>query len=430
MKKLIIHNIGPIKHISINLKRINVIMGPQSSGKSCLLKIACFCAWVEKRMELEQGRNGFSNPKYIENQLIKFHKLDGYVTRGNGAYFSYSTENVAFSYHFDDENPFWYKWNGKHWQYKRSRISYIPAERNIIASVPNLLEINMDRNNIRNFINDWNLARTLFDNQKLSLLSMGIQYQYDRQTGRDVVILNDGKSLDFANASSGLQSVIPMCVYLDFLFHKQYNDKSISRISADSENEQVLLHIYNKKFKPNVNNLQSYNVEEQYIGEIGDTKLKFANYSQYEECKKMFESFTETHFSDIYLEEPEQNLFPLTQVELIKEILKNAAEHNDCISIATHSPYILYALNNCMLGYLAKENIREENLDELLQGSECWVNPKDVCVWEIKDGELKTSDEYKNGTIQDATGLIRKNYFDSIMRDIMSEFTNLLPFYE
>lgn len=48
MKKLTIHHIGPIKHVELMLKRINVVIGPQSAGKSCILKIACFCAWAEK----------------------------------------------------------------------------------------------------------------------------------------------------------------------------------------------------------------------------------------------------------------------------------------------------------------------------------------------------------------------------------------------
>ena len=51
-KKLIIDNIGPIKHVELDLKRVNVIIGPQSAGKSCILKIACFCAWAEKRMPI------------------------------------------------------------------------------------------------------------------------------------------------------------------------------------------------------------------------------------------------------------------------------------------------------------------------------------------------------------------------------------------
>ena len=79
MKKLTIHHIGPIKHVELTLKRINVVIGPQSVGKSCILKIACFCAWAEKRIQLEQGKNGFADFEYVKENLLVFHKLSCFL---------------------------------------------------------------------------------------------------------------------------------------------------------------------------------------------------------------------------------------------------------------------------------------------------------------------------------------------------------------
>ena len=45
-RNLIIRHLGPIRSANINLKNVNVVIGEQSSGKSCLLKTACFCTWV------------------------------------------------------------------------------------------------------------------------------------------------------------------------------------------------------------------------------------------------------------------------------------------------------------------------------------------------------------------------------------------------
>lgn len=53
-----IRNVGPISFADIELKRINVVIGPQSQGKSTLLKIACFCVW-EKRIEIGQSTEYF-----------------------------------------------------------------------------------------------------------------------------------------------------------------------------------------------------------------------------------------------------------------------------------------------------------------------------------------------------------------------------------
>ena len=64
MKHLIVKHIGPLDQIDIELKKVNVIIGPQSSGKSCVLKLACYCTWVEKRIELTQ------KPEYFQKENV------------------------------------------------------------------------------------------------------------------------------------------------------------------------------------------------------------------------------------------------------------------------------------------------------------------------------------------------------------------------
>ena len=55
MAHLIIKNIGPINEVEFDLNKINIFMGPQSSGKSTIAKIVSYCAWLEKRVSLEQS---------------------------------------------------------------------------------------------------------------------------------------------------------------------------------------------------------------------------------------------------------------------------------------------------------------------------------------------------------------------------------------
>ena len=54
MSRLIVKNIGPIKSVDIELKKVNVFMGPQSCGKSTLAKIISFCTWMEKTNAFEE----------------------------------------------------------------------------------------------------------------------------------------------------------------------------------------------------------------------------------------------------------------------------------------------------------------------------------------------------------------------------------------
>ena len=45
MRRIVVRNFGPIAQAEVELKGVNIIIGPQSAGKSCLLKVACYCTW-------------------------------------------------------------------------------------------------------------------------------------------------------------------------------------------------------------------------------------------------------------------------------------------------------------------------------------------------------------------------------------------------
>ena len=48
MPKFIIDKIGPIEHVDFTLNKVNMLIGPQSSGKSTIAKVISFCLWLEK----------------------------------------------------------------------------------------------------------------------------------------------------------------------------------------------------------------------------------------------------------------------------------------------------------------------------------------------------------------------------------------------
>ena len=139
-----------------------------------------------------------------------------------------------------------------------------------------------------------------------------------------------------------------------------------------------------------------------------------------------------SHFSNIIIEEPELNLFPKTQTKLVYDILKFIQKDRDNIVITTHSPYILYALNNCMQAWLANRGNPEtiESLQsELSFNKESFIDPEVVSVWELEKGVFKNYGNKANGTIQDENGLIRKNYFDAVMQNVMADFSTLSSLY-
>lgn len=100
----------------------------QSSGKSCVLKTACYCSWVEKRLELTQKVNGFSRGSAFIDIMADYYKMAGYVQ--DNTYIEYETRYMKFSYDHSSKT-FKMNWKSKRWAYKRPTVSYIPADRSL-----------------------------------------------------------------------------------------------------------------------------------------------------------------------------------------------------------------------------------------------------------------------------------------------------------
>ena len=79
MRHLVIRNFGPVREADLQLVDVNIIIGMQSSGKSCVLKMACYCAWVEKRLELSQKQNGFGKGSTFIDMMADYYKVTSYV---------------------------------------------------------------------------------------------------------------------------------------------------------------------------------------------------------------------------------------------------------------------------------------------------------------------------------------------------------------
>ena len=305
MKHLVVRNLGPLKEADVELKRINVIIGSQSSGKSCVLKTACYCTWVEKRIELTQTADFFAKDGNFLKELERFHKLKGYIK--DDTFISYESDFMAFS--FDNATQiFKFDWKEGRWNYKRSKVTYIPAERNLVAAIPNWFQVKFADDNIRDFMADWETARQATTDD-LSVLNLGMSYHYDVNTKSDKVQVADGVTIDFTNTSSGLQSVIPLFVHLNYIT-KIKTGKTASFASL-----QELKMLTSK-------------LDEEGKMDTLDTYYNFAY----------------TYYCDIFLEEPEANLFPPTQSNLVEWLLDmTKGEQPSNLFIATHSPYILNA---------------------------------------------------------------------------------------
>ena len=388
MKHLVIRHFGPIKEVDMDLRRVNIIIGPQSSGKSTILKIACFCDWMERQIELTQNPDKYCDSNFFIENLIGFHKLEGYLQQET--YIRYENDAVSFDYS-EKNKKCTFKWNeAKRWKYKRTKIAYIPAERNLVAAIPNWYQVNMNKDNILDFMKEWEFARKAFLKGE-QILDLPAKYEYNAYNQGDRIKLENGKELDLTVASSGLQALTPLYVMLRYLTSEYYKE-------AHTNVEQDMLR---------------QNLHEVVAKECaGLTKGEQQN---------IIDTILTPHHTDLFVEEPEAHIFPSTQksfVYSLVEMLNGNVQHT-CF-LATHSPYILTAFNNIILAgetmAMSKEKADKVSVIMPKRQTLCY---DEVAAFEMSNG--------RNHSIMDEDcRLISADAIDAASQEISNDFDYLL----
>lgn len=434
MAHFIIDHIGPIQHTEFDLNRVNIFIGPQSVGKSTIAKIISFCLWLEKYIIRQQRINSISL-KFIKNRLISFHKMNSYF--GEDSHFKYSGNTIDLEY-FHNKKPNFKKKEGL-LEAEVGKVAYIPAERSIVSMV-NVNSYKLEDDYVRDFVFEWLSFHSKYSrDEAIQIPGTSVQYYYDNEKG-DVVELSDNKTINLTESSSGLQSLIPMYLYCVYVSKWIYNN-SVDLSYADMEKilDGVSRNAFNYLKKSDISKAfikgdkyeDNIDIVSHLIKKMLTDDGDFSSEKVRKAISKIAEKTMLPHYTQLIIEEPELNLFPETQVELLYSILNLMQNNrNDSLVITTHSPYMLYALNNCILANIVRGKMPKSKLDKI-RCSNIVLNPTDVSVYELEDGTFRPIEQNNNAgkyTIQDDSGLIRQNFFDRVMKGIMDDFNSLLDY--
>lgn len=432
MTHIIIKNIGPIKEVELDLNKINVFMGPQSSGKSTIAKIISYCSWYEKNAILGTRPN-----VNFYKDLIVFHNFeDNYFCDDSLIEYKSSNCHIVFSGKKGEPVSVVTKVGPKK-IFQNEKIEYIPAERNIV-SIPGIGQYTESKNNVLNFLYDWFRAKRnkKQDNKyKLPLSSLnGVSYYYLQDEDSDKLMLENGKDIKLQHASSGLMSITPMIMVFNYVMNEIYSEQRTkspfetinieSKVEAlDIPNKEILKQLISqsKKLDEAKNKLSNKKLSPEFQAELDEVMNRY-NDSQ-KKIVNLIGFDSDYNYTKLIIEEPELNLFPKAQQDLIYYILevivREKRDHQ--LVLTTHSPYVLFSLNNCMMGGLVKKNIPLKER-KTFASYKSWIDPKKVSVYEIHDGTLKC--------IQDEDGIIEDNYLNQAYKENSSEYLSLLNYYD
>ena len=123
-----------------------------------------------------------------------------------------------------------------------------------------------------------------------------------------------------------------------------------------------------------------------------------------------------TEFFMNIVEEPEQNLFPLSQKDVLHSLLAVFNMNtNNCLIITTHSPYIINELSLAVKAGSVLDKGQGEDIDEkvgkVVPVASC-LSPERLSIYEIRDdgcvvqlpnyGGLPSDDNYLNNSLMDS----------------------------
>ena len=131
-------------------------------------------------------------------------------------------------------------------------------------------------------------------------------------------------------------------------------------------------------------------------------------------------------FNCFVIEEPEQNLFPENQREVLGFFAKRLNNNRAQFILTTHSPYLLSCLNVLMLAYklFQYEEIRKQ-VEEIVN-LDVVVNPNDIAVYSLN---TTSNEPYCKSLISEKNGFVSVNELDSVSEIIGDDFDRLYGLY-
>lgn len=382
-KTLHVENFGAVSEASVELRAINMFIGEQSIGKSTMAKlITIFTDHISLCMLIKGGMTAWE-------ARLKDYNLDIYREDHYHISYDMAENDQKFHIEFEKERVDYFMMDGDrkitdsdevvarifglkkiyHEEEVPKTLTdgksdslldilkdslYIPAERIIYSVLTKLMPALALANstipkNLLWFMVELNNAKSEYPQFDIPLLSL--KFVHD-DSDDSIIIDPDKKEIPLTAASSGIQSLVPLLLVLNYAVNKR-------------------------------------------------------------------------EYASFVIEEPECNLFPTKQVELMRQIVKDMKNSNRILTVTTHSPYLLSAMNNILFaGKLIEkygDGIRKY-VDGIIP-EEFRLMDGDCSVYSL--GKDINGGVYCRSLMDPVTGMIDYNSLDGVSEVLSDEFDSL-----
>ena len=369
MSSIIIQHFGAIKmhNAPIEIKKVTFFIGNQGSGKSTVAKLIATFMWIEKALVRgDYDKKWFKRKNRFLITFLPYHRIENYLKENT--FIQYKGEAYIITY----ENKFLKFEEKKNNNYSLPQIMYVPSERNFIAYVKSPKELKLSSEALKEFLTEFDNSKEIVKNLSLPINKAMLDYDKLNDT---LSLKGEDYKIKLTEASSGFQSFAPIYIVSNYLVNTIKKDSGI-KVSMSGEE----INRFRKE------------IEQLYKDKhLSDEQKRIA-------ISVLPQKFNKTSFVNI-VEEPEQNLFPTSQRDMLYSLLKinNEISANKLI-ITTHSPYLVNYVSVAVEAGKLKKGVtveKEEQLNKIVPISSV-VNSDDLAIYQLNEkGSVELLESYE-----------------------------------
>lgn len=419
MEKLVISNFLCIEHAEIEIKKINLFIGPQAQGKSLISKLIYFFKEYPSTIIEAVEHGAFIKEEFDQFVLGKFIKIFPKYTWVDSSFrVAYECDHFSVSITnslTDNES------SGK------SKLVLTLQGYDVFLAAFN--KFLAEYKNFDEAFSYSNFKHGGIDGEAILMEWMDTNYL------ETCLYVPAGRTF-FATLEKNIFSFLRHGISIDYfltLFGEDYQATKECIRSGLYENSSVTIEQKNR-----LENLVNQIIDGEFlfenqqswiINKRGRINIADASSGQQEALPLvlLLSKIPYSTFRHFIIEEPEAHLFPVAQNDIVL-LVANAYNWKkeyglgfNSFTIATHSPYILTAFNNLIQAGNVAASKNYQDLDALRQivpESE-WMDFNDVTAYIVDNGTVKS-------ILNQELKLIDANMIDEVSNHLADKFRELL----